>query len=282
MKIAITAESTIDLTAELLEKYQIATIPFHVHLGEEEYLDGGIAPSKLFEYTAMTGKLPKTSAINEYDYDQFFEKMSKEYDAVIHFCLSSGISVAYSNALRAASRYSNVYLIDTKSLSTGIALQAIHARELANQGVEPAEIVSIIEKRRDHVQASFSLESVKNLYKGGRCSALAMIGANVLGLKPAILVSTKDGKMSAGKKYRGKMIKAVGGYVKDILEQFDKPDLTRVFVTYSTAPQEVIDYVDSKLRERGFKEILHTTAGSTISVYCGENCLGILYYNDGE
>lgn len=281
MKIAISAESTIDLQKDLLDLYEIQTVPFTLIMGEDSALDGEVNSADLFAFTDRTGKLPKTSAVNQYQFEEHFAKLKEQgYDAIIHFSLSSEISSACHNAILASEKFENVYVIDTRSLSTGIALQAIYARKLARAGLDPKDIVGKVKARIPYDQASFSLESVNYLYKGGRCSALAMLGANLLHIKPAIIV--KNGGMIAGRKYRGNMMKAVMGYVNDILKEFNNPDLEEVFITYSTAPDEVVEAVKVRLANEGFRNIHPTLAGGTISCHCGPHCLGILYFNDGE
>ncbi len=282
MKIAISAESTIDLPKNILEKYDIHTLPFTLIMGNDSVMDGEILPEKLFEFTNSTGILPKTSAVNEYQFVEHFKALREEYDAVIHFSLSSAISSACQNAIRASEQFENVYVVDTKSLSTGIALIAISARELADKGVSAEDVYQKSLERVPYVQASFSLESVNYLYKGGRCSMLSMLGANLLHIKPEIYVNPETGTMSAAKKYRGKMLKVVMNYVEDTLNKFDKPDLTRVFITYSTAPDDVVEEVKNRLLKEGFKEVIPTHAGGTISCHCGPHCLGILYINDAK
>lgn len=282
MKIAISAESTIDLPKNILEKYDIHTLPFTLIMGNDSVKDGEILPEKLFEFTDSTGILPKTSAVNEYQFIEHFKSLKEEYDAVIHFSLSSAISSACSNAIRASEQFEEVYVVDTKSLSTGIALLALSARELADKELSAKEVYQKSLERVPYVQASFSLESVNYLYKGGRCSMLSMLGANLLHIKPEIYVNPETGTMSAAKKYRGKMLKVVMNYVEDTLKKFDKPDLTRVFITYSTAPDDVVEEVKNRLLKEGFKEVIPTHAGGTISCHCGPHCLGILYINDGK
>ena len=281
MRIAITAESTIDLPKELLQEFDIRTIPFTIVMGEEAKLDGEFPVSELFEFTDKTGQLPRTSAVNEFQYEEFFGNILKEYDEIVHISLSSEISSACANAKSVAAKNpEKIHVIDSRSLSTGIALLAMAARDYANDGHSAKEIVEMVEKRVPHDQASFSLESVNYLYKGGRCSLLSMIGANVLRIKPEIYV--RDGKMYPGKKYRGPMKKVVLDYVEDTLTEFNTPDLSRVFITYSTAPDEVVEAVEERLKKAGFQRIMRTTAGGTISCHCGPHCLGILYINDGK
>lgn len=283
MKIAISAESTIDLPKDILKKYDIHTLPFTLIMKDDSVFDGEIEPEELFAFTDKTGELPKTSAVNEFQYREYFKKLKDEgYDAIVHFSLSSAISSACKNATKIKDEFENVYVIDTKSLSTGIALLAIQARELADKGLDAKEIYEQSLKRVPHVQASFSLESVNYLYKGGRCSMLAMLGANLLHLKPEIYVDPTKGTMSAGKKFKGPMMKVVMNYVNDTLEKYANPDFSRVFITFSTAPDDVVKAVENRLYECGFKEVIKTHAGGTISCHCGPHCLGILYINDGK
>ena len=279
MKIAISTESTLDLPKELQKEYDISVVPFTVILGDKSGYDGDITAEEIFEYVDQTGVLPKTSAVNEFQYDKHFTKLLKDHDAVIHISLSSGISSACENAKKAASILKNVYVIDSQSLSTGIALLAIYARKLASQGLEPAEIVEKVEKRVPHVQASFVINSLNYLYKGGRCSGLARISAALFRIKPQIIVA--DGKMSPQKKYHGKGEKCVENYCDDTLEEFNNPDLSIAFVTHSHATPEMVEVAKEKLKKRGFKKIYETLAQATITSHCGPKTLGILFINDG-
>ena len=279
MKIAVSAETTVDLTKELLKKYDVKTVPFTVLLGNDSKLDGEITVDEIIDFVNKTKVLPKTSAVNEYQYDEHFTNLLKDYDAIIHFSLSSELSSAYSNAVRSAQKYNNVFVIDSRTLSTGIALLAIYARKLAEKGKSPQEIHDLCVKRIPFVQASFELNRVDYLYKGGRCNVLTYLGANVLKIRPQILL--KDGKMISGKKYRGKFSHVVNSYCNDVLDEFNTPDLEEVFLTYTTADPEVLDSVINILKDRGFKNINVTRAGATITSHCGENCLGVLYINDG-
>lgn len=280
MKIAISAESTIDLTKELLNEFDIQIIPYQIQLGDKEGLDGEITTDEIISFVNEKGVLPKTAAINEYRYTEYFESLLKNYDAVVHFTLSSGLSIACTNAKRAAENLKNVFVVDTQSLSTGIALLAIHARELANEGLSAKEIYEKCLARVPFVQASFELKRLDYLHKGGRCSGLTLLGANLLKIRPQILV--QDGKMIPGKKYRGNYNHVVKSYCQDVLEKYNTPDLSVGFVTYTTADEEVIETAKQYLKDRGFKRIYVTRAGATITSHCGEDTLGILYINDGN
>ena len=281
MKIAISAETTIDMPKELLEKYNIHTTPFTILLGEDVRLDGDLKSDEIFEFVQKTKVLPKTSAINEFQYTEHFTKLLEEYDAVVHISLSSEISSACSNAKAAASKMQNIYIVDSRSLSTGIGLLAIYASKLASNGkIAAAEIAKLVADRTPFVQASFIVERLDYLHKGGRCSSIALLGANLLKIRPQIVV--KDGKMQSAKKYRGNIDKVIEDYSKDVIEQFNTPDLSVAFVTYTTATEGMISAARKALEEKGFKEIYETRAGATISSHCGEHTLGILYINDGK
>ena len=279
MKIAISAESTIDMPKEMLKQYDIHTIPFTILLGDSAKLDGELNPKEIFEYVLINKVLPKTSAVNEFQFSEYFKILLEKYDGVIHISLSSEMSSAYSNACKVANELENVYVIDSRSLSTGIALQAIYANKLVNQGLEIEEIVNKVKLRIPSTQASFILSRLDYLYKGGRCNAIQLLGSNLLKLHPQIIVN--DGKLDAHKKFRGNMSNVVFKYVDATLEEFNNPDLEEVFITYTTANYCVIEQIKNILKEKGFKNIHITTAGGTISSHCGEHCLGILYMNDG-
>lgn len=279
MKIAISAESTIDLPKELLTEYDISTVPFTITLGDITEKDGEITNDRIIAYVNEHKVLPKTSAVNEEQFTEHFQSLLKNYDGIIHFSLSKEMSSAYNNAVSAAAKFKNVYVIDTRSLSTGIALLAVYASTLVKEGVPISEIYEKCLSRVPYVQASFELKRIDYLYKGGRCSALAFFGANLLKIRPQILV--KDGKMVSGKKYRGNFEHVVKNYCKDVLEEFDNPDLSVAFITYTTAADEIVDFARQTLLDAGFKKIYATRAGGTITSHCGEDCLGILYINDG-
>jgi len=279
MKIAVSVESTCDLSKELIEKYDISVVPFQITLGSETFKDGERTTQELFDYVDKTGTLPKTNAINEFEYTEYFEMLKKDHDAVVHVCLSSGLSSSCNNAIRAAKELKNVYVVDSLSLSTGIGLLAIYARELVNDGFAPQEIAEKVQARVNKLQVSFVIERLDYLYKGGRCNALSLLGANLLKIRPRIVV--KEGKMGSDKKYRGAMDKVVCKYCADVLDEFDTPDLDKVFITYTTATPEMIAGAMTALKEAGFNNIYETHAGCTIASHCGGNTLGILYFNDG-
>lgn len=280
MKIALSAESTLDLSKELLQKYDINVLPFTVLLGENEYKDGEITGPDIFDYVDKNKVLPRTCAINEYQYRDYFRSfLENGYDAVIHISLSSGISSSYDNAEKASHKFDNVYVIDSASLSTGIALEVIYARKLIDKGLDAKEVVEKVKARIPYVQASFVIQTLDYLYKGGRCSGLARLGAAILRIKPQIIVS--EGKMAPAKKYFGRKSQVIESYCKDTLEQFANPDLSIAFVTHTYATPEMVAVAIEALKNRGFKTIYETHAGATITSHCGSQTLGILFINDG-
>ena len=277
MKIVISAESTIDLPKELLEKYNIKTTPFTINLGDELIEDHFGVSKEIFEFVDKSKKLPKTSAVSPDQFKTHFENLKKDYDAIVHVSLSSLISSAYNNACMVAKEMENVYVVDSKSLSTGIALLAIKGKDLIDEGKDAKEIFETLQALTPKVEASFVLERLNYLYKGGRCSALALLGANILKIKPQIILSV--GRMIVGKKYMGNMTKVVDKYIDDLLDNNPNPILEHVFITHSSPMPEAEKILTEKLENRGFKYIHNTLAGGTISSHCGPNCIGVLFLN---
>lgn len=278
MKIVISAESTIDLPQEMLDKFDIHTTPFTINFNDKLVEDHFGVSKEIFEFVDKTKKLPKTSAVSPDQFQTHFENLKKDYDAIIHISLSSLISSAYNNACLVAKDMENVFVVDSKSLSTGIALLAIRGKELVDQGKQPSKIYQTLTGLASNVQAGFVLEKLNYLYKGGRCSALALLGANILKIKPQIILS--NGRMVVGKKYMGGMSKVVGKYLDDLLVENPNPVLENAFITHSSPMPEAEEILTAKLKERGFKNIYNTLAGGTISSHCGPNCIGVLFLNN--
>ncbi len=280
MKIAISSDSSLDLTKDLIDKYNIHVVPFTIVMGEEQHFDGEVTSKDIFAYTDKTGKLARTSAVNEAQSEEHFAKLLNDFDAIIHFTISSEMSASYQNACLAAKKFKNVYVVDSRSLSTGVALEAIYAKKLADKGLEIDEIVKRVQERIPYVQASFAIEAVNYLFKGGRCSGLAALGANLLRIRPQIVV--KNGKMGQGKKFRGPMNRWVKDYTEETLREFPNMDHSIAFITYSSATEEAIEWCKKRLKEAGFKEVYNTEAGGTVSCHCGPGTLGVIYFNDGD
>jgi DegV family protein with EDD domain len=275
--IIITCDSTADLPLELREKYNISVIPLGVTLGATTYLDGvNITPDEIYAHHAKTGELPKTTAANVGDCIDFFKPFADEGKTVIHFALSSEFSSTYNNTCLAASEFENIYVVDSRNLSTGNGLLVLAAKEMAENGATAEEIVEKMTALTACVDASFVIDNLEYLHKGGRCSALAMLGANVLKLKPCIEV--KNGKMGVGKKYRGKYSAVLKEYVAERLADIENIDLNRIFVTHAGVDEEIVNAVADQVKKTApFKEVLITRAGCTISSHCGADTLGILF-----
>ena len=276
-KVVISADSTCDLSNEILDKYGIPICPLFVVMNDRPLRDGiDTKPQDVFDYTEQTGKLAKTTAPNVADYTDFFREITSEGQSVVHFSISAPMSVSYSNACTAAADFENVHIIDSMNLSTGIGLLVLKACDLSAQGLSAAEIADKINDLREYVDATFVIDTLKYLHKGGRCSAVAALGANLLKLKPCIEV--RDGKMAVGKKYRGKSPDVLEKYVAEMLANIDDIDLDRVFVTHTCDDTALVDAVKAQVKSiGGFKEVLETRAGCTISVHCGPGTLGILF-----
>ncbi len=281
MKIAITADSVVDLTPQLISEYDIKIIPLNILLGDVDYKDNQVSSNEIFEFVAKTGKLPKTSAISQVDYEEAFKQILTDYDKIIHFSISSEMSVTHLNAVNASKQFDgNVEVVDSRSLSTGVGLQTIYARKLTKTESDIKVIADKVRKRSNSVQASFVIEELDYLHKGGRCSSVALLAGKLLKIRPQIIV--KDGKMGSYRKYRGPMVKCIKQYCQDTLEEFCNFDKSVGFVTYSSATKEMIEVAKKALTDAGFEKVYETQAGGTISCHCGPNTLGILYYNDGE
>ncbi len=273
----ITSDSTTDLSRELRERYNVSVMPLKITLGDKIYTDGvDITPDDIYAHHDKTGELPKTSATNVGDCLEFFKPFTDAGKTVIHFTISSEMSSTYNNACLAAEELGNVYVIDTKNLSTGGGLLVVAAAEMLNAGLSAKETVEKTRALAPCVDASFVIDSLEYLYKGGRCSALAMFGANLLKLKPCIQV--KDGKMDVAKKYRGKFSEVLKQYVKDKISDYSDIELDRVFITHAGCDPELVNEIVELVRkEVPFKEVFMTRAGCTVSSHCGANTLGVLF-----
>ena len=278
--IKIISDSTCDLSKELLEKYDISIIPLHIHLGEKEYGDGvDISPDAIYEWSDENKTTPKTSAASIQEAVEVMEPFIKEGNELICFSISSSMS-ASGNVMRLAAEEmeaeEKVFVIDSANLSTGIGLLVIEAALMAKEGKSAGEIVEEIERLKPLVRASFVVDTLTYLYRGGRCSAVAAMAGGVLKLHPRIVV--ENGKMDAGKKYRGNIKNVILSYVKDMEADLKNAKPERVFITHSGCPQDTIQTVREYLESLNvFGEILETRAGGVISSHCGPGTLGVLF-----
>lgn len=277
-KIKVTCDSICDLTPELYQKYDIRVVPLGVSLGDDFRYDSvNVTAQELYDYVDRTGELPKTSAVSIGEYEEIFVEYVRDGYEVIHINLSGELSTSHQSAHIAASSVGHVYVVDSRSLSTGSGHLALMAARLVREGLSAKEIYDILNERREKLDVSFVLQTLDYIHKGGRCSGIAAFGANLLKLRPEIEV--KDGKLVVGKKFRGTAEKSVLAYVRNRLEGRADVQTDRIFVTHSGISEEIIGKVVTLVKElHPFKEVIVTRAGSTISCHCGPECLGVLFF----
>ena len=278
MGIKISADSTCDLSTEILASHHIDITPLYVVMDGRAMRDGiDIRPQDVFSHVENGGKIASTSAVNVEDYRDFFGRQRMNHDGIVHFTISSEMSSCYQNALTAASELDNVFVVDSRNLSTGIGHLVLDAAIMSEKGASAREIFDAMERQKAKLDVSFVINTLEYLRMGGRCSALAALGANLLNLKPCIEV--KNGAMGVKKKYRGHLDKCLLKYVAERLSDSETIDDRRIFITDSGVSDEIFQAVrDEILRHVSFREVLHTRAGCTVSNHCGPNCLGILFY----
>lgn len=278
--VKIIADSTCDLSKELIEKYKVTILPLHIVLGEKEYRDGvDITPDEIYAWSDARGTTPKTSAVGMEEAMETFREMLTEDIELVVFSISGEMSTTTGVMRLAAQELSaeeRIHVIDSRNLSTGIGLLVLEAATMAQQGAGASDIVAHIEQMKPKVRASFVVDTLVYLHRGGRCSGLAAMAGGALKLHPRI--SVVDGKMIPGKKYRGKMDRVLLSYVKEMEADLKKAKSDRVFITHSGCDPQLVRQVREYLENLGhFTEILETRAGGVISSHCGPGTLGVLY-----
>lgn len=278
--VKVISDSTSDLSKELLERYDISVLPLHVLLGEADYLDGkNITPDEIFAWSDREKTTPKTSAPSVEEAVELMRPYLENGQEIVCFSISESMS-ASGNVMRLAAQeleaQDRVYVIDSANLSTGIGLLVIEAAQMAKDGKSASQIAARIEAYKPRVRASFVVDTLVYLHRGGRCSGLAAMAGSVLKLHPRIAVA--DGKMDAGKKYRGNLAHVIMAYVKDMEEDLKKAKPDRVFITHSGCDRQIVQEVYDYLKNLGvFTEILETRAGGVVSSHCGPGTLGVLF-----
>ena len=277
MNIKILSDSTCDLPQEVLEKYNITMIPLSVIKDGVAYTDGvNITPADIFNHVANGGDLCSTAALNIGEYTEQFSKYENEYEGVIHINISAEFSSCYQNACLAAQEFENVRVIDSRNLSTGQGLVVLKACELAKECNDLDESAEKLRAFTEKVEESFLLDRLEYMVKGGRCSAAAALGANLLNLKPCIEV--KNGKMAVVKKYRGNYAKCLANYVKDRLANREDVDKGTLFVTRTPVTDECLNAVKEAVATyNDFETTYWNEAGCTVSCHCGPGTLGVLF-----
>ena len=275
-KIKVTCDSTCDLTEALYHENNVDVIPLSVTLGDQVYRDGvDVTSQQLFDYVSKTGTLPMTSAISVGEYLDAWRKYVEDGYEVVHINISSSLSTSHQNACLAAKELGHVYVVDSQNLSSGSGHLVLEAAHLGRAGIEAPAIKETLDQMREHLDASFVLQTLDYLKKGGRCSSVTALGARALQLRPEIRV--RDGGMVVGKKYRGNMEKSVLAYIRGRLEGRTDIDPARIFITYSSASDDLVEKAIALVKElQPFKEIIVTHAGCTICSHCGPDCLGVL------
>ena len=279
MRIRISSDSTCDLNRDYIDAHGVEIVPLYTNMGDKTYRDGvDITPADIYAHVAAGGALCSTAANNVSDYQDVFSRLLADCDAVIHINISADFSSCHQNACVAAEDFpGRVFVVDSRNLSTGHGHVVCEAVKMAEAGtLSPAEIAEALRDLADRVDASFVLDRLDYMVKGGRCSAVAALGANLLKLKPYIEVV--DGKMRVGKKYRGSFEKCILEYVKDKLQGRDDLVLERIFITYTPVQEGLVEKVRAAVASYApFEEIVETQAGCTISCHCGPGTLGILF-----
>ncbi|MCL2747921.1 MAG: DegV family protein [Oscillospiraceae bacterium] len=277
--IKITADSVCDLTPAILEELDITLVPLYIHAGDQVFRDGvDITPEEVFRFAETHGKLCRTGALNSEEYKDFFAPLASRYESVIHINIGQHFSICHQNACVAAREFTNVYVLDSQNLSSGSGHLVYDAALMARDGVGAQEICRRIQEEAPLVDASFVIDRLDYLYKGGRCSGLEAIGARLLSIKPCIEVA--DGKMRVGKKYRGSFELCLERYVEDRLRlrEGDSIDKSRLFITHPACSPETVARVREVVAKLAtFEEIIETRAGCTISSHCGPKTLGVLF-----
>lgn len=277
MNIKIISDSTCDLSQEILESNGISLVPLTVVKADQQFKDNiTITPAEIFAHVAAGGALCSTAANSVGEYIDQFKQYAGQYDGLLHISLGSGFSSCYQNACLAAQEFDNVQVVDSQNLSTGQGLVVLEACRLAKTCASVEELAQKLRAFTSRVEASFLLDRLDYMVKGGRCSAAAALGANLLNLKPCIEV--KDGKMVVVKKYRGNYAKCLANYVRDRLDNRD--DLTReiLFVTKTPVTDECYTAVMEAVSQcPKFDTVYETDAGCTVSCHCGPGTLGVLF-----
>ena len=277
MNIKVLSDSTCDLSQEILDKYDISLVRLVVVKDGKAYTEGlEITPQDIFDHVAAGGSLCSTAAVNVGDYEEAFAKYAPHYDGIVHINLGSGFSSCHQNACLAAEEFDNVICVDSANLSTGQGLVVLKACELAKTCKNLEQLKADLIEYTKKVEASFLLDRLEYMVKGGRCSAAAALGANLLGLKPCIEV--KDGKMTVVKKYRGNYAKSLAMYVKERIANRDDVDRTTLFVTHTPVSDECLNAVAEAVKQSpAFETTYWTAAGGTVSCHCGPGTLGVLF-----
>ena len=277
MKIRMTADSTCDLTPELIRKYGIGVVPLSVIIDGEVFHDGvDVTPRDIFR-AAEAGKAVRTAAVNTYEYRECFTEQLKNCDQLVHICLGSGFSSCYSDATEASREMDNVFVVDSRNLSTGSGLLVLEGIRMIREGAEDGRaIAETLQAKTGLVNSSFVVRTIDYLRRGGRCTGLEALGAKMLHIRPSIVV--QEGKMRPGEKYRGRYEHYLKHYIEDLLENDSNIDFQRAFVVHSPSEEGMVRFAIDTVKSYGlFREVLEAMAGCTICTHCGPDTLGLMF-----
>ncbi len=277
MRVKITAESSCDIPPEIAAKRGLEIFPLTIHKGGEGFLDGvTITSQEIIDHVYAGGELCATAAVSPATFAERFRVFSSEYDSVVHISIGAGFSACHQNAVLGAEGLDNVYIVDSRNLSSGQGLLVLAALDMADAGIAGPEIAEKLKELTDKIECSFVLGRLDFMRKGGRCSSVAALGANLLNLKPCIAVT--DGKMAVVRKYRGSYEKCVCDYAQERFEGRNGIDCRRVFITRTKGPEGAMQAAREAVKNFGrFEEVIEAVAGGTVTCHCGDSCLGILF-----
>ena len=277
MQIRMTADSTSDLTPEILRKYDIGIAPLSVIINGEVFHDGiDVTPRDIFR-AAEAGQSVRTAAVNTYEYKEFFRNQLKNCGQLVHICLGSGFSTCYSDAVEAAAEVGNVFVVDSRNLTTGSGMLVLEGIRMIQDGTTAGKAVAeALQAKTGLVSTSFVVRTIDYLRRGGRCSGLEALGAKMLHIRPSIVV--QDGKMHPGEKYRGRYEHYLKHYIRDVLENDSRIDFNRVFVVHSPSEEGLVRFAIDTVKSYGlFREVTEAMAGCTICTHCGPDTLGLIF-----
>ena len=277
MKIRMTADSTCDLPMEILRDYHVGTVPLSVIINGEVFHDGvDVAPRDIFR-AAEVGQSVRTAAVHTYEYREFFKSQLKDCDQLVHICLGSGFSTCYSDAVEASREMDNVFVVDSRNLSSGSGLLVLEGLKMIREGArDGGTIAEELRAKTGLVNSSFVVRTIDYLRRGGRCSGLEALGAKMLHIRPSIVV--QDGKMHPGEKYRGRYEHYLKHYISDLLEHDSNIDFQRVIVVHSPSEEGLVRFAIDTVKSYGlFREVMEAMAGCTICTHCGPDTLGLMF-----
>ena len=275
--VLITTDSVCDMTQALLERFQVQMIPLTVTEGERSHLDGmDITPEDIYRIYEEQHILPKTSAISPQAFVDFFRPLVEEGFEVVHIDISSACSATFQNACIAAEELSGVYPVDSLHLTMGQGLLVIEACRLRDAGLSAREIARQLLVYREKIVTSFVVDSLEFLWKGGRCSGVTALGANLLQVHPCL--ELRDGEIKVARKYRGAMPRVYAQYIRDTLSRPDIDPRLGILVHSGRIPQAELEQLRREILDLvPFAEVPIIQVGCTVTSHCGPGAMGVIF-----